>query len=48
LLLLFAGRWFAGTAIGPRWSTPSLIAGVVLVDAFGVALAVAHRHFAVS
>ena len=48
LLLLFAGRWFARTAAGRRWWTLSLIAGVVLVDAFGVALAVAHKHFAVS
>jgi Protein of unknown function (DUF3995) len=48
LLLLFAGRWFARTVAGRRRWTLSLIAGVVLVDAFGVALAVAHRHFAVS
>ena len=43
-----AGRWFARTAAGRRWWTLSLIAGVVLVDAFGVALAVARKHFAVS
>jgi len=48
LLLLFAGRWFARTAAGRRWWTLSLIAGVVLVDAFGIVLAVAHKHFAVS
>jgi hypothetical protein len=48
LLLLLAGRWFARTAAGRRWWTLSLIAGVVLVDVFGIALAVAHRHFAVS
>ena len=48
LLLAFAGRWFARTAAGRRWWTLSLIAGVVLVDVFGIALAVAHRHFAVS
>jgi hypothetical protein len=48
LLLLFAGRWFARTATGRRWWTLSLIAGVVLVDAFGIALAIAHKHFAVS
>ena len=48
LLLLFAGRWFAHTAAGRRWWTLSLIAGVVLVDAFGIALAVAHQHFAMS
>jgi hypothetical protein len=48
LLLLFAGRWLACTAAGRRWWMRSLIVGVVLVDAFGVALAVAHKHFAVS
>ena len=48
LLLLFAGRWFARTAAGRRRWTLSLIAVVVLVDAFGVALAVTHKHFAVS
>ena len=48
LLLLFAGRWFARTAAGRRWWTLSLIAGVVLADAFGIVLAVAHKHFAVS
>ena len=48
LLLLFASRWFARTAAGRRWWTLSLLAGVVLIDAFGIALAVAHKHFAVS
>jgi len=48
LLLLLAGRWFARTAAGHRWWTLSLIAGIVLIDAFGIALAVAHKHFAVS
>ena len=48
LLLLLAGRWFARTAAGRRRWTLSLIAGVVLADAFGIALAVAHKHFAVS
>ena len=48
LLLLFAGRWFAHTAAGRRWWTLSLIAGTVLAVAFGVALTVAHRRFAVS
>jgi len=48
LLLLLAGRWFARTAAGRRWWTLSLIAGVVLVDAFGVVLAGAHKHFVVS
>ena len=48
LLLLLAGRWFARTAAGHRWWILSLIAGVVLVGAFGIALAVAHKHFAVS
>jgi hypothetical protein len=48
LLLLLAGRWFARTAAGRRWWTLSLIAAVVLVDAFGIALAVARKHFTVS
>jgi hypothetical protein len=48
LLLLLAGRSFARTAAGRRWWTLSLIAAVVLVDAFGIALAVARKHFAVS
>ena len=48
LLLLFAGRSFARTATGRRWWTLSLVAATVLVDAFGVALAVAHQRFAVS
>jgi len=35
---------------GRSWSgwILSLIAGTVLIDAFGIALAVAHKHFAVS
>ena len=48
LLLLFAGRWFARTATGRRRWTLSLIAGTALAVAFGVALTVAHKHFAVS
>ena len=48
MLLMFAGRWFARTAAGRRWWTLSLIAGAVLAVAFGVALAVARKHFAVS
>jgi hypothetical protein len=47
-LLLFAGRWFASTAAGRRRWTLFLIAAVVLADAFGIALAVAHQHFALS
>ena len=48
LLLLFVGCWFARTATGRRRWTLSLITGTVLAVAFGVALTVAHRHFAVS
>ncbi len=48
MLLMFADRWFARTAAGRRWWTLSLIAGAVLAVAFGVALAVARKHFAVS
>ena len=47
LLLALAGRWFAGPAASRRW-TLSLVAVVVLVDAFGVALAVTHHRFAVA
>lgn len=47
LLLLFAGRWFVTTTRARRW-TPSILAGVVLVDAFGIALAIAHQRFAVN
>jgi Protein of unknown function (DUF3995) len=48
LLLLFAGRWFARTAAGHRWWMLSLIIGVVLADGFGIVLAVARKHVAVS
>ena len=48
LLLAFAGRWFARTATGRRRWTLSSITGTVLAVAFGTALTVAHRHFAVS
>ena len=47
LLLALAGRWFAGPAASRRW-TLSLVAAIVLVDAFGIALAVTHHRFAVS
>ena len=47
LLLALAGRWFAGPAASRRW-TLSLVAVIVLVDAFGVALAVTHHRFAVA
>ena len=48
LLLALAGHWFARTATGRRWWTLSLAAGIVLVEAFGIALAVTHHSFAVS
>jgi Protein of unknown function (DUF3995) len=48
LLLALAGRWLAPTATGRRRWTVSLAAGIVLVDAFGIVLAVTHHHFAVS
>jgi hypothetical protein len=48
LLLALVGHWFARTAAGRRWWTLSLAAGIVLVDAFGIVLAVTHHHFAVS
>ena len=47
LLLALAGRRFAGPAVSRRW-TLLLVAVIVLVDAFGVALAVTHHRFAVS
>ena len=48
LLLALAGRWFAGPAPRRhRWML-SLVAAIVLIDAFGVALAVTHHRFAVS
>ena len=47
LLLALAGRRFAGSAPSRRW-TLSLVAVIVLVDAFGVALAVTHHRFAVA
>jgi hypothetical protein len=48
LLLALAGHRFARTAAGRRRWTLSLAAGIVLVDAFGIVLAVTHHHFAVS
>ena len=48
LLLALAGHWFARTATGCRQWTLSLAAGIVLIDAFGIALAVTHHRFAVS
>ena len=48
LLLALACRRFAGPAPRRhRWML-SLVAAIVLVDAFGVALAVTHHRFAVS
>ena len=47
LLLALAGRRFAGPATSRRW-TLSLVAAIVLVDAFGVALAVTNHRFAVA
>jgi hypothetical protein len=47
LLLALAGRWFAGPVASRRWML-SLVAAIVLVDAFGIALAVTHHRFAVS
>jgi Protein of unknown function (DUF3995) len=46
-LLALAGRWFAGPAVSRRW-TLSLVAAIVLIDAFGAALALTHHRFAVS
>jgi hypothetical protein len=46
-LLALAGRWFAGPAASRRW-TLSLVAAIVLIDAFGAALALTHHRFAVS
>ena len=48
LLLALAGRRFAGSAPSRHRWTLSLVAVIVLVDAFGVALAVTHHRFAVS
>jgi hypothetical protein len=48
LLLLLAGRWFAHTATGRRRWTLSLLAGIVLVDTLGIALAVTHQRLAVT
>jgi hypothetical protein len=46
-LLALAGRWFAGPAVSRRW-TLSLVAAIVLIDAFGVALVLTHHRFAVA
>ena len=48
LLLALAGHWFARTATGRRRWTLSLVAGIVLIDAFGIVLALTHHRFAVS
>jgi hypothetical protein len=48
LLLALAGRWLARTATGRRRWTLSLVAAIVLVDAFGTLLAVTHHHLTVS
>lgn len=48
LLLALAGHWFARTATRRRGWTLSLAAGIVLIDVFGIALAVTHHRFAVS
>jgi Protein of unknown function (DUF3995) len=48
LLLALTGRWFTGPAAGRRWWTLSLVAAIVLIDAFGVGLAATHHRFAVS
>ena len=48
LLLALAGHWFARTATGRRRWTLSLAAGIVFIDAFGIALAVTHHRFAMS
>ena len=48
LLLSLVGHWFARTATGRRQWTLSLAAGIVLIDAFGIALAATHHRFAVS
>jgi hypothetical protein len=47
LLLALAGHWFARTPAWRRRWTSSLAAAVVLVDVFGIALAVTHHRFAV-
>ena len=46
-LLALAGRWFAGPAVSRRW-TLSLVAAIVVIDAFGTALALTHHRFAVA
>jgi len=48
LLLALAGGWLGRTATGRRRWTLSLVAGIVLVDAFGIVLAVTHHRFALS
>ena len=48
LLLALAGRWLTPTETGRRRWTVSLAAGIVLVDVFGIVLAVTHHHFTVS
>jgi hypothetical protein len=47
LLLALAGRWFAEPAVSRRW-TLSLVAAIVVIDAFGTALALTHHRFAVA
>ena len=48
LLLLLAGRWLAKTATGRRRWTLSLLAGIVLVDAFGIALTLTQQRLAIT
>jgi uncharacterized membrane protein YhhN len=48
LLLALAGHWFARTPTRRRRWTLSLTAGIIVVGAFGIALAVTHHRFAVS
>jgi uncharacterized protein DUF3995 len=48
LLLALVGHWFARTATGRRRWTASLVAGIVLIGAFGTVLAVTHHHVTVS
>jgi len=48
LLLALAGRWFARTATGRLQWTLSLAAGIVLADAFGIALGITHHRFAIT
>jgi hypothetical protein len=47
VLLALAGRWFAGPGVSRRW-TLSLVAAIVLIGAFGVALVLTHHRFAVA